>query len=305
MNKFVRNIARLVNAFIKKSDWYNSFFEDCAKFWEHNTFNLSLINLGSTSSIAAFNYNGLNIKAANFALSHNPILGDEAILKNYCSYLNNNAVVLIPLCPFSSLAGNYEDFDDRYYTILYASSIPHYSKKKFNKVMHIKNRPLKYYPIYSLCVAPFSRIRYIGKKTKASDLVIDSQERIKSWLREFSMDSVDSDLKLIHKDSIKGSIDTLERIFEFCNYRNYRPIVVIPPMYNALLEQFSDKFKISIIKPLFDCAKANDVPILDYMNSEIFRNDNTMFINSFMLNNRGAQKFTTLIIDEIKNLGLL
>lgn len=68
-------------------------------------FNTDVINLGSTSVCHAFDYEGLPICGSNFALRHNSLSGDLAILKNYFGYLNpTNSHVIIPLCAFSSLA---------------------------------------------------------------------------------------------------------------------------------------------------------------------------------------------------------
>lgn len=95
-----------LNGLIRRSYWYNNIlFPDCKKFWSHNTFNLDVVNLGSNSGKYAFEYSEEHVKAANWAMGPQTLLADFEILKNYCSYLKNDAVVIIPLCPFTCLGG--------------------------------------------------------------------------------------------------------------------------------------------------------------------------------------------------------
>ena len=77
-----------LNGVIRRTRWFNEeLFPDCRKFWEYNKFNTDVINLGSTSGCHAFDYEGLPICGGNFALRHNPLSGDLAILKNYLTII--------------------------------------------------------------------------------------------------------------------------------------------------------------------------------------------------------------------------
>ena len=133
-------IKYILNALIKRGYWFNNvFFEGCRKMSMYSTFNTDVINLGSTSAVHAFNYDGLGLKAGNWAMTRNPLLGDYAILKNYSSFLKKDrSIVIITLCPFSSLAGSYNFLDDRYYTFLYPSTIPMLMiwKLNLNGILH-------------------------------------------------------------------------------------------------------------------------------------------------------------------------
>ena len=79
------------NGLVKRTFWYNQVvFPGCRKFWEIKTFNLDVINLGSTASYCAFDYSTVNhLKCANFALPSQYLLADYEILLNYCSYYYN------------------------------------------------------------------------------------------------------------------------------------------------------------------------------------------------------------------------
>ena len=81
-----KKISVKLNGLVRRSYWYNEVvFPDCKKFWTHKVFNLDVVNLGSTSGLNAFNYEGVPLKAANWALGHNPILADQEMLNNYFS----------------------------------------------------------------------------------------------------------------------------------------------------------------------------------------------------------------------------
>ena len=110
-------IKHIINSVIRKGYWFNNVsFDGCSR----------LINLGSTSAVYAFNYEGVGIKGGNWAMPRNPLLGDYAILRNYSSFLKKGSIVIIPLCPFSAFSGSYDYLDDRFYTILYPTTIPNY-----------------------------------------------------------------------------------------------------------------------------------------------------------------------------------
>lgn len=142
-------IASKINGAIRRTHWFNEeLFPDCRKFWNYNTFNTDVINLGSTSGYYAFDYEGLPIKGGNFALRHNPLSGDQAILKNYFGYLNpKGSHVIIPLCVFSSLAGSYDFMEDRFYTLIYPSSIPHFSYRRQQQIKAIAASPIRRFPL--------------------------------------------------------------------------------------------------------------------------------------------------------------
>ena len=150
-------ILRLINAGIRrKSYWYNNvLFADCPKFWNSQTFNLDVVNLGSSSGKYAFDYSGLGLKGANWAMAPQSLVADLAVLKTYSSFLKpQGGIVLMPLCPFSCLGGSSLYLSDKYYSILRMSSIPYGSYRKQQEVFlfsscvtQITNYPIRDQPI--------------------------------------------------------------------------------------------------------------------------------------------------------------
>lgn len=302
VRKIAKKIYHVINALIRRGRWFNEVkFPDCRKFWTYNTFNTEVVNLGSTSGLNAFNYEGLPIKGANWALGHNPLSGDFAILKNYESYLNpGGSTCIISLCVFSSLSGSYEIQEDRYYTLLYPTSIPHFSYRKQQEVKGIRNAPLFHYPIFGL-LRDLKAI-FIRRKTRVmSELEMqkDADMWYQSWLKEFSISDIAAPLSLLNKDGLDDAADILNNMISFCKERNITPVLVLPPMYHTLAEKFTLEARNILLESLISKVNDKSVRFLNYMDDTEFNKDATLFQNSFLMNEKGAKLFTRKLLDEI------
>lgn len=295
-------ILRYINALIRKGNWFNNkMFADCNKFWSYKQFNTDVVNLGSTSALHAFDYSGLKIIGANFALGHNPLLADFAILKNYLSYIKpNGGHVIITLCPFSVLSGSYDYLEDRYYTILYPSSMPTFSYARQQQVKSMMKNPLSVYPLIAL----LSDIKNFIIKSKDKELSESEMEAnatifINSWKHEFSIDNFSEPLSLKNTDGLNDAADLLNSMIEFCKQRDLTPSLVIPPLYHTLAEKFDIDARQVLIDNLIAKIKDKSVIFTSYMDDERFSNDRTLFKNSFILNKKGAKTFTTIVLNDL------
>lgn len=292
-------ISNAILASVKKSDWYmNEIFQDCTKFWNLSKFNLDVINLGSTSAVHSFNYDGLPLKCENFALSRNYLAGDRAILQNYVSHLNpNGATVIIPLCVFSSLSSRYDFFDDRYYTILYPSSIQGFSKMRQNAVMDLRANPIRHYPAFQMWLSFRRKTMSLLPKRPKGALSEAEMERsacmwISDWMHEFGLDDLSSPLSMVNKDAVDNAVYLLNEIIAYCRELGHKPILVFPPMYHTLSEKFSNEARDILIGTMLDGLKENTVPFLDYMDDNEFCRAPELFENAYIMNDIGAKKFT-------------
>lgn len=302
---FIRKTFQVLNKLVKHGNWFNEKkFPDCRKFTEHSTFNLDVINLGSTSGVYAFNYQGLNIKAANWAMSHNPLACDEAILKNYVSFFKSEGTIaILSLCPFSSLSGSYDFFEDRYYTILYPSSIPNFSKRKQAEVLAIYKRPLFYIPLYdmlkdirSYLKRPFSK----SEKTLTEEQMENNAQRwFNIWLKEFSVKDFSLPLSLVNQDGLEDAAKHLNNMIAICKEHNAIPVLVLPPMYHTLAEKFAPSARKILIDSMISRIGDKSVRFLNYMDDFDFSNDRNFFKDSYFLNQNGAKAFTKRVLTDI------
>lgn len=298
-----RKISHIANAFIRRGYWYNTIlFPDCKKIWNYNVFNTDVINLGSTSALNAFNYEGLDIKAGNFALGHNPLCADFAMLKNYYSFLNpQGSTVIITLCPYSSLSGGYNYLEDRYYTLLYPSSMPVFYYRKQQEVKGIRTSPLSVYPLFGL----FMDIKHLIIKNKTvismneAELERDAEIWYNSWLKEFSIEDFSAPLSLHNRDGIEDAASIINEMIKFCKERNIRPVMVIPPIYHSLAVKFTTKVRAVIIDSLLEQIEDKNVYYHNYMDDSDFTNDTSLFQNSFLMNSKGAKLFTRRVLFDI------
>lgn len=297
-----RNLKFIINGIIKRGYWYNNIeFQDCRKFHKYNNFHTKVVNLGSTSAVFAFNYECSNIKCANWALRRNPLLGDLSILKNYCSFLDpEEAYVIIPLCPFTSLSGSYKYLDDRYYSILYPTMIPDYSYLHDLQVQKKWNEPMWYYPLYAFFVDTYKFIiKNRDRELTTEQMNADAQNKINSWCSEFSLEKLSSKFSLVNQDAISDAIELLNQIIIFSTEHNWHPVIVIPPVHESLANFFSPEIKNKLISPLIDNIKDKNVRVFDYLNNEKFSKDKSLFKDSFLLNGKGAKKFTQTILMDL------
>lgn len=294
-----------INSFVQKSNWYNEVaFPDCKKFWKHRTFNLDVVNLGSTSGLHAFNYEGIQLKAANWALSHNPILADKEVLKNYFSYLNpQKSTVIVNLCPFTSLSGSSVFFEDRYYTILKLSSIPYGLFRKKLEVMRKMTNPMEFYPMYEMLrnfTGMFKRKK--DKIYSEEKMTSDAQRWMNNWKKEFSITDFSYPLSLVNRDGIEDAAKILNEIISFCKTRNIRPVIVIPPVYHTLGALFTPEIRKVLISSLIEKIEDTSIWFHNYMDDPDFNHSITYFRNSYLLNKKGAKSFTKKVLQDINLL---
>lgn len=291
---------------VKKSYWYNYIvFPDCRKFWDIKQEPLDLVNLGSSSANHAFSYEeALGYKCANWAMSPQSLTEDLAILQNYSSYIRKGGYVLIPLCPFSCLGGSTLLMNDKYYTILSASSVPYFSLKKRLQMIDIKEHPIKYYPLVQLIVDLRRFVK--GKKDIEEKQLLhvdfdkNAQTWIDDWMKEFSLYNLDDPFTLRNQDSFDDAVELLKGMVAYCRQKEFKVTFVIPPVSEALLRRFSKEIRNKYIYDLIT-KTGEDVPVLDYLDSQVFKS-NDLFLNAFYLNSRGRKLFTRRVL---KDLGLI
>ena len=297
----LKKIVNIANRLTQHTYWFNHIvFPGCRKFWTLKEFNLKIVNLGSSSAFYGFDYSSVDnkIKAANWALAPQTFVGDLQILRNYYSYLKNDATVIIPICPFSSLGGGDDHLSDRYYTILNIASIPHASYKKKIEVNRLFGNPILYYPIFEILNTIYRLFKKKPQTLSNNEMIRDANNRINNWKKEFSIISFDKNLSILQKDLMQQSERTLKEIVLFCKERNLTPVVVIPPASEILLKQIDLNVRNVFIYSFLKNAITNDIKVLDYFDDSDFH-DSKLFRDSFLLNSKGAKLFTKKVLNDI------
>lgn len=291
----------LINTLLRRSAWYNNIlFPDCRKFWKQSHFNLDIVNLGSSSAKYAFSYDKFDIKSANWAMAPQSLSADFALLQNYYSYLKpEGATVIIPLCFFSSLGGADDDFDDKYYTLLKFSSIPHGSKRKKLKTIDSQINPIKYFPLWGI-VYEIKHFLTCLKSSKTNEVDIKTSARmlIDSWMKEFSLYDLDNTLDIVNRDRFIQSKAVLSNIIDFCIKKSIKVVIVVPPATKCLLEYFSESALETYVESFVSEAVKKGVQYINYLNNDEFK-DLDHFTNALFLNDKGADIFTNRVLSDL------
>lgn len=267
--------------------------------------NLKLINLGSSHGLYGIKYPP-EINAFNFSVSSQPFYYDLKILKKNISKIQENGVVLIPISIFSFYQGNkIEELNDNYYTFLDANEV--YlgdSRKSFT---------IKYFSLFynSKEIIPVAKYLLTSLKNKTfkpqplkwpRNLSLNEKinEAEKTTKRHLGID----DLNCSQPPDI--SFGYLSNILEFCLKNNLKPVLITTPqsyLYNERITKINYEKRIySHIKKLNEIFKFD---YLDYSHDNRFINNLNLFSDDDHLNEKGAEIFTEILLNDLKLKSIL
>lgn len=310
MKRITRRLAELSKeALVSGNPWYQAKYADCPKFWKRFPFNLEVVNLGSSSSFYGFDYSGLPVRAANWAMRPQSFPQDLAILKTYCSYLGPMAIVFIAIGPYSSCFKNYKDIDlEKYYTVLHPGVFEGFSTQKCEEMFRIKDHPYRHAARQMLLggskmlAGRLLRHRVPAElldvqPMDAARLEADAECWISGWKRQFDIPDADVPPPEHIVEGRKRRVAVLGEMVAFCRERGFRPVIVLPPVTEHLSSKFSETFRENYIYSFLEEAGVSDVPFLNYLDDVRFKED-SLFFNSFFLNRTGAGLFTETVLKE-------
>lgn len=295
------SLKSILNKWVKKSPWFtNGDLKDCQKFWDGIPYELDAVNLGSNSAKYGFDYSGLNVNAANLAMGPQCLLMDLNILKAYKDHLKPNAIVFIPMCPFSSMAGYNYLIDPKYHTFLPKENIPNFSKKTQARMMNLKNNPINVYPLIRFFVdiknclfKPFKR------KGNHVNFDIDAQKWINAWMSEFDIASFEDTLSEENTKNKKDSASIIKSIYDYCIESGFKPYVVLPPITSVLSQKLSPSMREKYIVDYIKLAEIPEDHFLDYLDDKEIGENQDYFQNAYFLNAEGAKVFTKKILQAV------
>ena len=289
------------NNLVKRTRWYNeTLFGFCGKFWSFNTYGVDVINLGSSSSLRSFDYSDINLKCFNWALPSQYLLADYEILKNYSTFLKKGTTVILGTCLFPLDGYDVTYFDDRYYSILYPSSIWHYSSQRMNRVMDMKRNPIKYYPIMSFLLS-IKRIFHNPIKSQLKeDQFRDDARRwiVDVWYNQFSIDNLEDPLSIRNKDLINQSIGIISKINDFCIEKGFNFVIVIPPVSKELREWLTPKMRENYLYAFRNSEVLGEIKFLDYVDDSQF-DSHQYFRDAYLMTSEGARIFTKRVLSDL------
>lgn len=298
-----------LNALYKRTNDYRNIFADTEKFRNDDNIpnGLQLVNLGSNHPKFGFSYDGLNVKAMNWAVGPQSLEYDFAILRKEYHHLADNAVVLIPICVLNFFLYRHPFGEHlKYYGILPNEDIVGYSQK--TKITLI-DYPLLFHPkkikrLIKDVSAVTNNLLIDTNPMNENQLKTDADFWINCWNREFDIDINNLVLSDINKTNIKRNIHLLHEMIQFCLYRKLRPVICILPVTDYLGNRFSEDFVNNQILAYVNEANSQKCPVFNHLKDKRFT-DSSLYINSFFFNLHGRKQFTKVIIEELKDKNIL
>ena len=273
---------------------------------------LDIISLGSRPAKFAIDFSTAEANGFNLAVIPQTLEYDFRMLRNYHSYLGDNGagLVILVLCPFSLLKRRYTEADgpmcadDRYYMVLHHALVNNYSETKYQK---IKRHPL----LYALSIAPqlkgllsrrLQRQLAAGGNTQTADSIGQSARNyVQRWQAEFGIENLNSPLDNKLCDDIVFNVNIIANIKQFCAERGLRTVIIIPPMADSLAALLPDSF---LRQALYSPIANSGVDCIDFSrHNEMSHVQN--YFDALCLNADGRKKFTKLMLDNLKQKGLL
>lgn len=135
-----------------------------------------------------------------------------------------------------------------------------------------------------------------NKHIEKNALEADAKMRMESWRKEFSIIRFSDPLSLVNKDAYSDGAELLSQMVAYCEERDFKPVFVMPPVSEAMREQFTPEMKQLFIDDFVKKGFGVKAKFLDYFADARFSDD--LFQNSFILNGVGARKFTEVVLKE-------
>lgn len=297
-------IENLLNRLVRKTSRYKALWGGAEKIYRLNTFELQVVNTGSGSGMHDFNYDDLPLLGFNFALGPQSLLHDYNILKNYFSYLKKGCIVIIPICPFSGMIVKYsKEHNFKYYPMLHPATIENFDEEERIRAYRFYYNPIKTINLTVLLNMVKDELYKIKGKLKCKSqnpsLQKSADDFIRGWKSQFSIDDLSLPISETHKADINKRKKTLGDMLDFCKEREFRPVVVMPPMHYSLYQQFPESFMQQYVNPLIEIVVDKGVEFIDYTKDERFSEDN-FYSNALFLNETGAKFFTKHLLSDLK-----
>ena len=286
--------------------WANYIESTSVKFLDlerKNTKNLKIVNIGSSHTTYGIKYPE-NIKGYNLGLSSQVFYYDFEILKKYYNRFDEDCVIIIPISIFSFNNGlnqhisSYIKFLDR--SIFKDITRNEYILQKYFSV----TQPIVTIPETLKYIIVSLKNRKFNKKYIIYGDNLSFEEKQKAAIETKSLH-----LGFVYKENYHDKsigINQLINILNFCEEKNFKPILISTPQTYLYNEQMGEKnYKERIYNNIKEVEKqiGKKYLYLDYSHDKRFINNLEYFSDDDHLNEKGAEYFTKILLNDIKSYG--
>lgn len=305
------------NCLYKRTNDYKNRFVTIRDYENGVPMNIKVAAFGSTYGKYAFNsLADMGVNGFNFCLEAEPLQCDLKLMKKYASHLSPDCIVFINLAACVACCKEEElvALNYRIYYKLFGF------REVSNSLKYNIRYWLKYlFPIGAKNMKKFGRILFdVALVNNVVDghpvSVSDNEARqnmmnmANGWISMFHL----KDLKATElPDEIQRRLTenarTLKAIIDYCLQKKWQPVVVVPPVSSELNKHFSNAFiEKVLINIVSNCTKGKNVPVYNFLKSEVFQYNWALFCDGgFRLNRYGSKKFVRHLFRKMNTTGII
>lgn len=291
----------LNNRYIKTHYWK---WENGIHKFENVPYEIGLANLGSSHTQYGIRYDIVpELQTFNFGLEAQCYFYDYALMKQYISHFSKGATIIIPISYFQiDKRMGYEMTRPRYYRFM--------QKELMDSWSFLDSLRYAKFPILSAG----KNIIHIFFDTPDEDPLIEKLEvRVPA-------ESVPIDAETLYKTYKRASpeqgkkdynlnLSEVYALIDFCLEHSLRPVLITVPLTDAFNERYAriDGFSDTFYQFTTEICQKYTPPLhyLDYSSEKSISTDYSLFHDATHLNSYGAEKFTKILIADLKKLHLL
>lgn len=302
--------------------------------------NIELGNFGSSHSYRAFDVQGVDpgVVWFDFSLPTQTIQYDAKVLSQYKGNFAPGGVAILPISHFSLYYyGPSEDLEEfnkvnkRYYTFLDKENIVYYADKEKNVNSAISNLLLDKEQLKGVEEAKVTMIPEVMQDQRnilklfnliEDDLVITVDGDDGTWaekateiedLEEFGNETFKRYFKKVMKsepnnldEPTKEMWDGALEFLQICEENDIIPVLITTPFLDEYNKHFSREWMNRFYRDIKKLCKAKgrDVIYLDYSKDSRFTYSPEFFADTTHLNHDGALKFTEILLEDLKAMGI-
>ena len=292
---------------VKKTNWYCNSIPNTENYpgdkWyrEHLDRNYDIVNIGSSSALFCFDYEGIGVKAFNWALKPQSMEYSYKVLKQYFSILKHNGIVLIPFCPFSGLTveGKWKEYaNDKYFHILDKTLIDNYESVAKRRLHPFRSMPKLSMKRLIKDVPLCSMYSYDIQCKTQDEFERSAKTWINLWMKQFNISNLNAPPSAENIIGRNKRLETVREIINFCLERDLRPVLVIPPVHPSLTRYFTPEFCRNYIYSFIEELGIDGIKVLDNLSSDSFTK-NEYFRDAYLMTKIGAKTYTKYVLTEL------
>ena len=269
-------------------------YPELAKFRKIDEVNdLQAVNFGTGMGYYDFSYDGLPVRAFNFAMPQQSLEFDYKLMKYYQHKLSEGCLVCIVLTYDIFLADHIPEIDEineRYYSVLPETEV----EPRCNTVFKVYMARQDLHQIEAEYALEENRDRSIQER--------QVEELLDIWNRQLGIPTHGTGVQRPEwRRDIDASKTWLKKILLLCTEKNWRPVIIVPPMSRLLLDRISMAFRKVNFYDILYTVIGEEIPVLDYSEDRVFCNPDLYGLPCFLAK-KGAACFTGDVLRQTKIL---